>query len=126
VQSVSEHTFTHEVLEASTPVLVNFWAPWCGLCRRVSPFLTRLQAGWDHPLKIVGVNADQNLRLANRYRLLNLPTLLLFNQGNLVYRQENVQNFARFQVDMEQILDQCVRSSTREVMTQLELDSRLR
>jgi thioredoxin 1 len=126
VQSVSEHTFTHEVLEAPTPVLVNFWAPWCGLCRRVSPFLTRLQAEWDHPLKIVGVNADQNFRLANRYRLLNLPTLLLFNQGNLVYRQENVQSFARFQADMEQILDQHMKSSTYEVMAQLELDSHMR
>ncbi len=89
VLSVSEKTFTQDVLESSTPVLVYFWAPWCGLCRVIEPLLTRLQAEWGGQLKVVGINADQNLKLANTYRLKSLPTFIFFVEGKMVHRLEN-------------------------------------
>ncbi len=86
---VSEKTFNREVLGASEPVLVHFSAPWCGLCRMINPILNQLQAKQERPVKIVMINADENFRLANTYRLRNLPTLLLFENGHLTERLEN-------------------------------------
>ena len=86
---VSEKTFNKEVLSSSEPVLVHFSAPWCGLCRMINPMLTQLQAKLLRPVKIVMINADENLKLANNYRLKNLPTLLLFENGHLTERLDN-------------------------------------
>ncbi|PSO66674.1 MAG: thiol reductase thioredoxin [Cyanobacteria bacterium QH_2_48_84] len=91
VLSVSEQTFSQEVLESSQPTLVHFWAPWCGLCRMIKPSLLHFQSEWNRHIKIVGVNADENFKLANAYRLTNLPTLILFDQGQVVYRIEGLQ-----------------------------------
>jgi thioredoxin 1 len=78
---VNETTFTKEVLESSVPVLVNFEAPWCGLCRIIHPLLSQFQTQYGNELKLVGVNADQNFKLSNTYRLKSLPTLLLIEKG---------------------------------------------
>ncbi len=88
VLAVSEATFRQEVLGASTPVIVNFWAPWCGLCRLINPLLTKLQADWGSQVKIVSINADESLKLANTYRLTTLPTLLIFDGGDVLHRLE--------------------------------------
>lgn len=77
VLSVSERTFTQEVLESPVPVLVNFWAPWCGLCRNIQPLLLQFQTNCSEQIKLVEVNADQNFKLSNAYRLTTLPTLIL-------------------------------------------------
>ncbi len=87
--SVSEQMFTQEVLEASTPVLVNFWAPWCGLCKLIVPQLRQFQDDWRGQVKLVAVNADQSLKLASTYRLKTLPTLILFDQGQVLYRLDH-------------------------------------
>ncbi len=89
--SVSQTNFTTEVLESTHPVLVNFWAPWCGLCLMLDPILTKLESEWQGQLKLVKINADQNFNLANTYRLRSLPTLILFNQGSLIHRFEGFQ-----------------------------------
>jgi thioredoxin 1 len=89
VLSVSERTFRQEVLEASKPVLVDFWAPWCGLCRVIHPIVRDFQAEWSDQIKVVRVNADESLRLGNTYRIKSLPTLLLFERGQVVYRLDN-------------------------------------
>ena len=86
MRTVSEETFTQEVLNASTPVLVNFWAPWCGVCRLMHPLLEQLQSDWEGQLKLVSINADENLKLASTYRLSTLPTVLLFDRGQLLHR----------------------------------------
>jgi thioredoxin 1 len=89
VLSVNGRTFSQEVLDASTLVLVDFWAPWCGLCRIIHPLLQEIQPEWAEPVKLVRVNADENLKLANTYRIKSLPTLLLFEEGQLILRLEN-------------------------------------
>ncbi|NEQ23921.1 MAG: redoxin domain-containing protein [Microcoleus sp. SIO2G3] len=86
VGAVNEETFTQEVLEASSPVLVSFWAPWCGVCRLIYPLLNQLQGDWNGQLKLVSINADENLKLASTYRLATLPTVLLFDRGQLLHR----------------------------------------
>ena len=79
----TEQAFKDEVLQSSTPVLVHFWAPWCGLCRMIDPILERARAEFGDNFKLVGVNADENLKLASSYRITNLPTVLLFQEGKL-------------------------------------------
>ncbi len=89
--SVSEQMFTQEVLEASTPVLVHFWAPWCGLCKLIMPQLRQFQEDWRGKVKLVTVNADQSLKLASTYRLQTLPTLIVFERGQVLYRLDHFQ-----------------------------------
>jgi len=91
VLSVSERTFAQEVFQASTPVLVHFWAPWCGLCRAIDPTLITFQSDWAGQVKLVGVNADQNFKLAHTYRLTSLPTLILFEGDKARFRLEQYQ-----------------------------------
>lgn len=90
--AVNQHNFNQEVLTSSQPVLVHFWAPWCGLCRAIEPLLIQWQTEFTEPIKLVRVNADENFKLANDYRLKNLPTLILFNRGNLLIQVDNFQN----------------------------------
>ena len=87
--SVNEDNFDNLVLQCQKPTLVYFWAPWCGLCHFVKPLLNHLHGEWAERLVCVEVNADVNLRLANTYRLTNLPTLILFQQGQVIQRLEN-------------------------------------
>jgi thioredoxin 1 len=91
VLSVSERTFAQQVFEASTPVLVHFWAPWCGLCRAIDPTITTFESDWAGKVKLVGINADQSFKLANTYRLSSLPTLILFEGSKVRFRFEQYQ-----------------------------------
>lgn len=91
VLSVNEKTFKEEVLDSSTPVLVHFWAPWCGLCKMIVPQLVKFQSEWNGQLKLVGVNADESLKLASSYQLKTLPTLILFEDGEIVNRVDHFQ-----------------------------------
>lgn len=87
--SVDETTFKTKVLASEIPVLVHFWAPWCGLCKLIVPVLSGFQAEWEGQVRLVDVNADENFRLATTYRLSNLPTLLMFDQGEVCHRVES-------------------------------------
>lgn len=84
--SLNEQTFKQEVLESSLPVLVDFSAPWCGLCRVIQPLLREFQSEWSGQVKLVRVNADDNLKLATTYRIKSLPTLLFFDGGQVIQR----------------------------------------
>lgn len=88
VLSVSERTFSLEVLESPIPVLVNFEAPWCGLCRIIHPLLLQFHTQCSGQIKLVGVNADDNFKLSTTYRLKSLPTLLLIENGLVKQRLE--------------------------------------
>lgn len=105
VFSVSERTFAKEVLQASTPVLVNFWAPWCGICKLITPILMRFQAERPEKLKIVTINADESLKLASAYRLTTLPTLILFDGGKIIHRIEGFQGREELRLALEEAID---------------------
>lgn len=103
VLSVSERTFTQEVLESPIPVLVNFEAPWCGLCRIIHPLLLQFQAQCGEEIKLVGVNADQNFKLSTTYRLKSLPTLLLIENGTVRHRLEGFRGREDLRLALEDI-----------------------
>ena len=86
VQEVTVADFEAEVLKASTPVLVDFWAPWCGPCRAVAPVLEAIAQEQQGKVKIVKVNVDDNQQLAARYGVQAIPTLLIFKGGQPVDR----------------------------------------
>ena len=88
VLSVNERTFTKEVLESEVPVLVNFEAPWCGLCRIIKPLLLQFKSQCGEEIKLVEVNADNNFKLSTTYRLTSLPTLLWIENGIVRNRLE--------------------------------------
>ncbi len=90
VLTVNEHNFSQEVLNSGQPTLVHFWAPWCGLCHLITPTLATFQNHWDQQVKLVSVNADENFKLANAYRLKSLPTLILFHEGEIISRLEEL------------------------------------
>ena len=94
--TISEDNFENVVLASPVPVLVHFWAPWCGLCRRVTPLLSRFQQEWSDQVNVFNINADENLKLANLYRLQTLPTLLFLDQGQVIQRFDVLRNREEF------------------------------
>jgi len=86
--TVTEENFSHEVLASSVPVFVHFRAPWCSLCRLITPVLDSFQAEWPNQIRLIDINADENLKLANLYQLKTLPTLLYIENGQVLDRIE--------------------------------------
>ena len=103
VLSVSERTFAQEVLESQIPVLVNFWAPWCRLCRNIQPLLSQFQQDCNEQIKLVEVNADQNFKLSNAYRLTTLPTLILIEEGKVLQRLDSFCAINDLRLGLEEI-----------------------
>lgn len=87
ITNITDHTFNSDVLESSLPVLVDFWASWCGPCRAIAPILEEIAEAYAGKLKIVKVNVDENKITPVKYDVRGIPTLLLFKNGNLEGRQ---------------------------------------
>jgi len=83
-KAVTDETFDQEVLKADKPVLVDFWAEWCMPCRKVSPLLEEIAGEMPDKLRVVKMNADENPATVRAYRIMSLPTLTLFKDGEPV------------------------------------------
>ena len=86
ILDVTQMEWEREVLKSSTPVLVDFWAEWCGPCRMVSPIVSQLAEEYAGKLRVVKVNADTNPELLDQYGIMGLPSLLLIKGGEAVER----------------------------------------
>lgn len=84
VKEISDQTFKAEVLEANTPVLVDFWAPWCGPCRMVGPVVDELAGEMAGKVKFTKLNVDDNQASAAQYGIMSIPALLIFKNGQVV------------------------------------------
>jgi thioredoxin 1 len=100
---VTDSSFQAEVLESETPVLVDFWAPWCGPCRVVAPVLEEI-AGEREDLRIVKVNVDENQQTAAQFGILAIPTLLLFRGGAEAKRIQGALPRKRLEAELEPAL----------------------
>jgi thioredoxin 1 len=85
INNVTDNNFQAEVLESDRPVLVDFWAPWCGPCRIIAPHLEDLNAERED-LRVVKLNVDENPRTAAQYNVLSIPMLLLFKNGQVAHQ----------------------------------------
>jgi len=81
---LTETNFENEVVKSPVPVLVDFWAEWCGPCRMISPIIDQLATEYAGKLKVAKVNVDDNQELAMRFSVMSIPTLIVFKNGNPV------------------------------------------
>ena len=87
VEKVTDATFEADVLKASEPVVVDFWAEWCGPCRMIAPALEDMSKSLSGKVKIVKLNVDENPNTAAKYGVMSIPTLMMFKNGQLASRQ---------------------------------------
>ena len=83
IHHVSDETFETEVLQSNVPVLVDYWAEWCGPCKMIAPILNEVAGEYDGRLKVTKLNIDENQATPPKYGIRGIPTLMLFKNGNI-------------------------------------------
>jgi thioredoxin 1 len=104
ITEVSDDNFQAAVVEADKPVLVDFWAPWCGPCRMVAPVLEEIQAERGDAIQIVKLNVDENPETAGKYQVMSIPTLILFKNGEVAHKVIGALPKRRLEAELEPAL----------------------
>lgn len=100
---LTDVNFEQEVLKSDEPVLVDFWAPWCGPCRTVGPLIEDLAPAYDGKVKVGKVNVDENPNTASRYGIMSIPSILLFKNGEVVDTLVGVQSRETYEKAMDKV-----------------------
>lgn len=103
IVNVSEASFEADVLKSATPVLVDFWAEWCGPCKMLLPVLNELSTEYAGKVKIAKVNVDQNGMLASQYGIQSIPALLFFKGGQVVGQTVGVRSKKDLKAQLDQL-----------------------
>jgi len=99
--AVTDNTFDEEVKSSSTPVLVDFWAEWCGPCKMVAPILDEIASERPDDIRVVKLNVDDNIRTAQRFEVMSIPTMILFKDGEAVLRIVGAKSKSALLADLE-------------------------
>ena len=100
---LTAENFEQEVLKSTTPVLVDFWAEWCGPCKMVAPILDELAVEYEGKVKIAKVNIDDHQNLAVQFRINSIPTLLFFKKGQVVDQVLGLKSKKDFKAKLDQV-----------------------
>ena len=103
-KTVSDQEWDNEVLQSDTPVLVDFWAEWCGPCRMVGPVVEEIAAEQDGALKVLKLNVDDNPETARKYRVMSIPTLMVFSGGDEKKRIVGARGKSQLMADIQEFL----------------------
>ena len=96
VMNITKENFDQEVINSDKPVLVDFWASWCGPCRMVSPIIDELSEEYDGRIKVCKVNVDAESALASEYAVVSIPTVLIIKDGKIAERSVGAKSFDDF------------------------------
>lgn len=101
---VTDATFQQEVLQSAVPVLVDFWAPWCGPCRVVSPIIDELAKEYEGKILVAKVNVDDNSQTASQYGIMSIPTIYIFKSGKPIKSMVGAQGKESFKKAIDEAL----------------------
>ena len=104
ISSVNEQTFKAEVLESSLPVLVDFWAQWCGPCLMLGPVLEKIAAKYSGRMKVLKLNLDENRAIAADYQIMSIPCLIIFRRGAEIGRIIGFMDDGRLSAKIDAVL----------------------
>lgn len=104
VQHFTDNNFKKEVLEAETPVLVDFWAPWCGPCKMIGPIIEEFAKEYEKKIKIGKINIDEDTKIATQFGIMSIPTLIFFKKGKAVDQLVGALNKHDLKKKIEEVL----------------------